>query len=107
MDVMTARVDVEALDIDDDWRELCSGEICRIRASPCMRTASTMSSAYCISTAFTRRCSTIPTRDIRSNLMKPLYIYKTVKLPDVLAQLRKNQQHPPSSRTNTAERSAS
>ena len=25
--------------------------------------------------------------------MKPLYIYKTVKLPDVLAQLRKNQQH--------------
>ena len=22
MDVMTARVDVEALDIDDDWREL-------------------------------------------------------------------------------------
>ena len=34
-----------------------------------------------------------PDTDVRSCLMKPLYIYKTVKLPDVLSQLRRSQQH--------------
>ncbi len=49
MDVMTARVDVEALDVDGDWGELLlSGEdkpYSRIRS---MRAASTISSACCI-----------------------------------------------------------
>ena len=31
--------------------------------------------------------------DIRSLLMPPCYVYKTVKLPDVLSQLRKAKQH--------------
>ena len=31
--------------------------------------------------------------DIRSLLMPPVYVYKTMKLPDVLARLRKAKQH--------------
>ena len=34
-----------------------------------------------------------PNTDIRSTLMKPLYVYKTLKLPEVLNQFRRHQQH--------------
>lgn len=94
MDVMTARVDVEALDIDDDWRELLlSGEDLPYSRIPVYEDSIDNVIGVLYLNRFYKRWLDDPDADIRSNLMKPLYIYKTVKLPDVLAQLRKNQQH--------------
>ena len=53
--------------IDEDRSELLRSAL-DFSEIPCMRTASTMSSAYCISTVFTRRCSTIPTRTSAATL---------------------------------------
>lgn len=94
MDVMTARVDVEALDIDDDWRELLlSGEDLPYSRIPVYENSIDNVIGVLYLNRFFKALLDDPDADIRSNLMKPLYIYKTVKLPDVLAQLRKNQQH--------------
>ena len=94
MDVMTARVDVEALDIDDDWRELLlSGEDLPYSRIPVYENSIDNVIGVLYLNRFFKALLDDPGADIRSNLMKPLYIYKTVKLPDVLAQLRKNQQH--------------
>lgn len=94
MDVMTARVDVEALDIDDDWRELLlSGEDLPYSRIPVYEDSIDNVIGVLYLNRFYKALLDDPDADIRSNLMKPLYIYKTVKLPDVLAQLRKNQQH--------------
>ena len=94
MDVMTARVDVEALDIDDDWRELLlSGEDLPYSRIPVYEDSIDNVIGVLYLNRFYKALLDNPDADIRSNLMKPLYIYKTVKLPDVLAQLRKNQQH--------------
>jgi len=92
--VMTARVDVEALDIDDDWRELLlSGEDLPYSRIPVYEDSIDNVIGVLYLNRFYKALLDDPDADIRSNLMKPLYIYKTVKLPDVLAQLRKNQQH--------------
>ena len=94
MDAMTARVDVEALDIDDDWRELLlSGEDLPYSRIPVYENSIDNVIGVLYLNRFFKALLDDPGADIRSNLMKPLYIYKTVKLPDVLAQLRKNQQH--------------
>ena len=94
MDVMTARVDVEALDIDDDWRELLlSGEDLPFSRIPVYEDSIDNVIGVLYLNRFFKALLDDPDADIRSNLMKPLYIYKTVKLPDVLAQLRKSQQH--------------
>ena len=94
MDVMTARVDVEALDIDDDWCELLlSGEDLPYSRIPVYENSIDNVIGVLYLNRFFKALLDDPGADIRSNLMKPLYIYKTVKLPDVLAQLRKNQQH--------------
>ena len=93
-EVMTARVDVVALDIDEDMSETL--EI--IENAPFSRIPVYEDSidnviGVLYLNRFFKALLDDPDADIRSNLMKPLYIYKTVKLPDVLAQLRKNQQH--------------
>ena len=94
MDVMTARVDVEALDIDDDWRELLlSGEELPFSRIPVYEDSIDNIIGVLYLNHFFKALLADPNADIRSHLMKPLYIYKTVKLPDVLAQLRKSQQH--------------
>ncbi len=94
MDVMTARVDVEALNIDDDWRELLlSGEELPFSRIPVYEDSIDNIVGVLYLNHFFKALLADPNADIRSHLMKPLYIYKTVKLPDVLAQLRKNQQH--------------
>lgn len=94
MDVMTARVDVEALDIDDDWHELLlSGEDLPFSRIPVYENSIDNVIGVLYLNRFFKALLDDPDADIRSNLMKPLYIYKTVKLPDVLSQLRKSQQH--------------
>ena len=94
LDVMTARVDMDALDVNEDWREMLLSD----REAPFSRIPVYEDSVDNIIgilylNRFYRALLDDPDTDIRSCLMKPLYIYKTVKLPDVLNQLRRSQQH--------------
>ena len=94
MDVMTARVDEEALNVDDDWRTLLlSGDDLPYSRIPVYEGSIDNIIGVVYLNRFFKALLSDPNADIRANLLKPLYIYKTVKLPDVLAQLRKSQQH--------------
>ena len=81
MDVMTARVDVDALSVHDDWRELLLN-----RPEP----------PFSRVPVYDDGIDDIvgdPGADIRDYLMEPLYLYKTTKLPDALSRFRRSQQH--------------
>ena len=94
MDVMTARVDVDALDVDSDWRELLlDGEEDTFSRIPVYEDSIDNIIGILHLNRFYRALLEDPAADVRDCLMKPLYIYKTVKLPDVLSQLRRSQQH--------------
>ena len=94
MDVMTARVDMEAVCIDDDWDEIME----TIENAPFSRIPVYEDSVDDIIGVlylnhFFKALLDSERVDIRSLLMKPLYVYKTTKLPVVLNQLRKKQNH--------------
>lgn len=94
MDVMTARVDVEALDIEDDWREkLLTAEDVPYSRMPVYGESIDDIIGVLYLNRFFRAVLDDPEAELREHLMKPLYVYKTVKLPDVLNLFRKNQQH--------------
>ena len=94
MDVMTARVDMDALDVQDDWREmLLSGREVPFSRIPVFEDSVDNIIGILYLNRFYRALLSDPNTDIRTCLMKPLFIYKTVKLPDVLSQLRRSQQH--------------
>lgn len=93
-EVMTARVDVYALDIDDDWDEI----IRMVEESPYSRLPVYEDSIDNIIGVlylnhFLKALTDDGHADIRSLLMPPVYVYKTMKLPDVLSHLRKARQH--------------
>ena len=93
-EVMTARVDVLAIDIDDDWEEI----LAQIEKAPYSRLPVYEGSIDNIIgvlylNRFLKALVDEGKADIRSLLMPPCYVYKTVKLPAVLAQLRKARQH--------------
>ena len=94
MDVMTARVDVDALSVHDDWRELLLNR----PEPPCSRVPvyddgidDIVGVLYL--NRFFRALLDDPGADIRDYLMEPLYLYKTTKLPDALSRFRRSQQH--------------
>jgi len=110
-EVMTARVDVHAIDIDDSWTEIRKA----IEESPYSRIPVYQDSIDNIigilhlnmvfkaltdheenalfdsqtNGAEDDRCPI----DLRALLMKPCYVYKTMKLPSVLNALKKARQH--------------
>ena len=94
MDVMTARVDVEALDIRGDWRELLLD-----RPEPPYSRVPVYDGSIddivgvLYLNRFFRALLDDPNADMRKYLMKPLYLYKTTKLPDALSRFRRSQQH--------------
>lgn len=93
-EVMTARVDTTALDIDDSWEE--NFEI--INSSPYSRLPVYQDSIDNIIGVlylnhFFRALLDNDRVDIRSLLMTPCYIYKTQKLPAVLSQFRRSKKH--------------
>lgn len=94
MDVMTARVDMDALSLSDDWREkLLSDEDVPYSRLPVYEDSVDDIVGVLPVNRFFRALSDNENADIRDYLMKPLYVYKTVKLPDVLTLFRKEQQH--------------
>ena len=94
MDVMTARVDVDALSVHDDWRELLLN-----RPEPPFSRVPVYDDGIddivgvLYLNRFFRALLDDPGADIRDYLMDPLYLYKATKLPDALSRFRRSQQH--------------
>ena len=93
-EVMTARVDVVALDIDEDMAD----QIETIENAPFSRIPVYEDSVDNVIGVlylnhFLKALAGDEKPDIRSLLMPPCYVYKTMKLPAVLTELRKAKQH--------------
>ena len=93
-EVMTARVDVQAIDVEDDWEDILE----QIEEAPFSRLPVYEGSIdNIIGVLYLNRFLKAMTDegrvDIRRHLMPPCYVYKTMKLPAVLTQLRKARQH--------------
>ena len=93
-EVMTARVDVEALDIDDDWENILR----IIENAPYSRLPVYEGSidnviGVLYLNHFLKALTEDGHADIRPLLMPPCYVYKTMRLPVVLNTLRKAKQH--------------
>ncbi len=93
-EVMTARVDMLALDVEDDWDELMKV----IDESPYSRIPvyedgidNIIGVLYL--NHFLKALAGEEKPDIRSLLMPVCYVYKTMKLPAVLTELRHAKQH--------------
>ena len=95
MEVMTARVDVWAIDIEDDWNEI----VAAVEEAPFSRLPVYEGSidnviGVLYLNHFLKALTEEGKRtDIRRLLMQPCYVYKTMKLPAVLNLLRKAKQH--------------
>ena len=93
-EVMTARVDMMALDIEDDWEEI----VRVIDEAPYSRlpvyegdTDNIIGVLHL--NAFYRALLESSRPDIRGLLSEPCWVYKTVKLPKVLDELRRRKTH--------------
>ncbi|MBO5497593.1 MAG: HlyC/CorC family transporter [Oscillospiraceae bacterium] len=92
--VMTARVDVVAIDIDDDWEDI----LAVIEDAPYSRLPVYEDSIDNIIGVlylnhFLKAMTDDGHADIRKLLMPPCYVYKTMKLPAVLETLKRAKQH--------------
>ncbi len=95
-EAMTARVDVHAIDIEDDWADILSF----VENTPYSRIPVYESSIDNIIgiihlNRFLQQLVDSDGKpfDLRPMLMEPCYVYKTMKLPSVLAQMRNAKQH--------------
>lgn len=93
-EVMTARVDMIALDIDDDWDEILQ----TIEDAPYSRIPVYEESIDNIIgilylNHFFKALIDCERPDIRSLLMAPCHVYKAMKLPDVLSYMRRAKMH--------------
>ena len=93
-EVMTARVDIVAVDIEDSWEEIydvaCASNYSRI---PVYDGSIDNVVGVLFLNRFFRAMVGKRRPNLRSMLMQPCYVYKTTKLPDVLQTLRKAKQH--------------
>ncbi len=93
-EVMTARVDIEAIDIDDDWEDILrmvsSSTHSRI---PVYQDSIDNIIGILYLNHFFKALVDSEQVDIRAMLMKPCFVYKTVTLPSVLDELKKAKQH--------------
>ena len=93
-EVMTARVDMVAIDIGDDWEDILT----TIDEAPHSRLPVYEDSIDNIIgilylNRFFKAMLDVEKVDIRSLLMEPCYVYKTARLPVVLAELRRTKMH--------------
>ncbi|PKM74325.1 MAG: hypothetical protein CVU91_00195 [Firmicutes bacterium HGW-Firmicutes-16] len=93
-EVMTSRVDMLSIDIDDDWAVIFQ----IIDKSPYSRLPVYEDSIDNIIgilylNHFFKAITSTDEINLRPLLIKPCYVYKTVKLPTVLAEMRKSRTH--------------
>ena len=94
LDVMTARVDVVAIDLEDDWDEIITQiEDASFSRLPVYEGSIDNIVGVLYLNRFLKALADGGEVDIRSLLMPPCYVYKTMKLPAVLSQLRRAKQH--------------
>ena len=91
----SARVDVCAIDIEDDWDEIVSAvEAASFSRLPVYEGTIDNVVGVLYLNHFLKALTEEGSRtDIRKLLMQPCYVYKTMKLPAVLSLLRKAKQH--------------
>ncbi len=93
-EIMTARVDVTAIDIDDTWEEILKtineSTFTRI---PVYRDSIDNIIGVLHLNHFFKAAVDDPHPDLASLLIPCCYVYKTMKLPRVLSELRSAQQH--------------
>ncbi len=94
LEVMTARVDVQAIDLDDDWEDI----VAMVEDAPYSRLPVYEGSIDNIIGVlylnhFLKAMTEEERPDIHKLLMPPCYVYKTMKLPQVLSILRRAKQH--------------
>ena len=94
-EAMTSRVDVEAIDIDDDREDILAVimEDTAFSRIPVYEESIDNIIGILYLNHFLKAYTESEDVDIRSLLMKPLYVYKTTKLTSVLDQLRAEKQH--------------
>lgn len=92
--ILTARVDVSAIDVEWDAAQVLDF-IKRERHSrlPVYEDSIDNVIGFLYLNHFLKALTDDPHPDIRSMLMEPLYVYKTIKLPQVLAELRHAKKH--------------
>ena len=94
LDVMTARVDVAAIDIEDSPDEIREQiEKASYSRLPVYEGSIDNIIGVLYLNRFLKAIAEGGETDIRSQLMPPCYVYKTMKLPAVLNQLRRAKQH--------------
>ena len=94
-EAMTSRVDVEAIDIDDERGDILAVimEDTAFSRIPVYEESIDNIIGILYLNHFLKAYTESEDVDIRSLLMKPLYVYKTTKLTSVLDQLRAEKQH--------------
>ena len=93
-EVMTARVDIVSVDIDDSWEDIykaaCESEYSRIPV--CDGSIDNIAGILLVNRFF-KVLANEQKPKLASLLVPPCYVYKATKLPGVLQQLRKAKQH--------------
>lgn len=93
-DVMTARVDVEAIDINDDPEEILKTVLNSSRSRmPVFEDSIDNVIGVIHQNHLLKAMSEDINCDIRSIMLEPCFVYRTAKLPHVLNVLRKARQH--------------
>ena len=93
-EVMTAREDIEAVDIEDSWEELLEiAENSSYSRLPVYEDSIDNVIGILYLNKFYRRLTDQETVDVRTVLSNPIYVYKTTKLPVALKTLRAAKQH--------------
>lgn len=94
-EVMTARVDMDAIDIDDSFDEICNF----LENTPYSRipvyqnSVDNIIGVLLLNHFYRAMVENNGDFDIKSLLIEPCFVYKTNKLPSVLSQLKAEQQH--------------
>ena len=93
-EAMTARVDMVAIDIDDDWDEIVRiiNDSSYSRLPVYSDSVDNIIGFLYLNRFFKAMMDGRP-EDLRAQLIPPCFVYKTTRLPDVLAKLRREQKH--------------
>lgn len=93
-EVMTSRVDVLAIDIDDDRQDIIEAALSSTHSRiPVYEDTIDHVIGVVHLNHLLKALADDENADIREILMEPCFVYKTMKLPQVLDTLKKNRQH--------------
>ncbi len=93
-EVMTARVDVSAVDLEETNEEIMDLiDSVNFSRLPVYHDNTDNVVGILSTSRFLKAMANDPTTDISSLLIEPHYVYKTIKLPQILSELRSSKKH--------------